>query len=155
MSEPAVDLPAETHAEAAPSRARRALMRRLADVVCLPSSRVNAFERSVTADLLVEMLREAPVDDRVRVARRLASLSEIPPTLTRLLLRDEFAVASELLAISASLNDAELVDCARRTTLEHRRAIAQRRGISDVVAEGLVQALEPEVIEALLRNDQA
>ncbi|MDD3836767.1 MAG: hypothetical protein PHG43_02900, partial [Phenylobacterium sp.] len=31
-------------------RARHALLRRLADVVCLPSSRVNAFERAMTAD---------------------------------------------------------------------------------------------------------
>ena len=37
-------------------RARHALLKRLADVVCLPSSRVNAFERSVTADLLIDCL---------------------------------------------------------------------------------------------------
>jgi uncharacterized protein (DUF2336 family) len=141
--------------EAPPSRARTALLRRLADVVCLPSSRVNAFERSVTADLLVEMLREASLDDRIRVARRLANLSEIPPTLTRLLLRDVFEVAGLMLTASAALNDAELVDCVRRASHEHRRAIAQRRGVSDVVAETLTELMEPEVIEALLRNDQA
>ena len=50
------------------SRARRALLRRLADVVSLPASRVNAFERAVTGDLLVEMLRLANPDERRRVA---------------------------------------------------------------------------------------
>ena len=40
----------EPQAPAAPSRARAALLKRLADVVCLPSSRVNTFERSMTAD---------------------------------------------------------------------------------------------------------
>ena len=42
-----------------PSRARAALLKRLADVVCLPMSRVNAFERAMTADLLADLLREA------------------------------------------------------------------------------------------------
>ena len=45
-----------------PSKARLALLKRLADVVCLPSSRVNAFERAMTADLLVEILRDATVE---------------------------------------------------------------------------------------------
>ncbi len=150
-----LDFDPQPEAQEPPSRARRALMRRLADVVCLPSSRVNTFERSVTADLLVEMLREASVEDRVRVAQRLANLTEIPATLSRLLLRDVFEVAGVLLEISASLNDSELMDCLRRTTTDHRRAIARRRGVSDVVAEGLIEAMEPAVIEALLRNDQA
>ena len=142
-------------AEPPPSKARKALLRRLADVVCLPSSRVNAFERSVTADVLVEMLREASVEDRERVARRLANLTEIPATLSRMLLRDVFEVAGVILQISTSLNDSELLDCARRTTTDHRKAIAQRRGVSDVVAETLIEPMEPVVIEALLRNDQA
>ena len=41
--------------EAAPPslKARHALLKRLADVVSLPASRINAFERAVTGDLLV------------------------------------------------------------------------------------------------------
>jgi len=137
------------------SRARAALLKRLADVVCLPSSRVNAFERAVTADLLVEMLREAEVAERIRVGRRLSVLSEVPPALSRLLLRDRFEVAGPLLENCQSLNDAELLDCARQAGLDHRRAIAQRRGVSEVVSDALVERLEPSVIEALMRNEQA
>ena len=54
-------------------KARHALLKRLADVVSLPASRINAFERSVTGDLLVEMLRLAAPEDRRRVAARLAA----------------------------------------------------------------------------------
>ena len=94
-------LPSETAAPAtAPAlgRSRVALFKRLADVVCLPSSRVNAFERSMTADLL---------------------------------------------------------DCAKRGTTDHRRLIALRRGLSDVISEALIEGMEPTVIEALLRNELA
>jgi uncharacterized protein (DUF2336 family) len=142
--------------DAAPvSRTRTALFKRLADVVCLPSSRVNAFERSMIADLLADMLREAVTSERARVARRLANLTEIPPNLVRMLLRDEFEVAQHLLEHCESLSDADLLDCARRGTLEHRRLIAARRGVNELVAEALVEPLEPAVIELLLRNELA
>src|SRR5580693_1468593 len=79
------------------NRSRLALLKRLADVVSLPSSRVNAFERAVTADLLVEILRDADFDERARVARRISALGEIPNSLVRLLLRDDIDVALPLL----------------------------------------------------------
>jgi uncharacterized protein (DUF2336 family) len=137
------------------SRARAALLKRLADVVCLPSSRVNTFERAVTADLLVEILREAEIEDRARVARRLANLGEIPPSLVRLLLRDVIEVSSLLLENSTSLTDVDLLDCVRNASLNHRRLIASRRGVSEVVCDALVDRMEPLAIEALLRNNLA
>jgi uncharacterized protein (DUF2336 family) len=132
-----------------------ALFKRLADVVCLPASRVNAFERSMTADLLVDMLREAPLEDRARVARRLASLNEIPATLVRLLLRDAVEVAQPLLENCASLSDVDLIDCARHASTDHRRLIALRRGLGEAPAEAVVDAMEAPAIEALLRNSEA
>src|SRR5579871_5902422 len=137
------------------NRARLALLKRLADVVSLPSSRVNTFERAVTADLLVEILRDADFDERLRIARRLSALTEIPNCLVRLLLRDDIDVEAALLTESASLSDVDLLDCIRYATGAHRRLIAQRRGVSDTVTEALVEAGETLVVEALLKNDQA
>jgi uncharacterized protein (DUF2336 family) len=139
----------------APSRARTALFKRLADVVCLPASRVNAFERSMTADLLVDMLREAPLDDRLRVARRLAALNEIPTSLVRILLLDKAEVAQALLDNCASLSDTDLLECARTGTMEHRVLISGRRGLSEVVAEAIVEPMEAPAVEALLKNELA
>ena len=136
-------------------RARRALLKRLADVVSLPASRINAFERAVTGDLLVEMLRAASPKERERVAQRLAPLSEVPNTLTRLLLRDEPAVARHLIEQCASLTDADLTACARDASEEHRVMIAQRRGLSEVVTETLMSFGEDPVIEAVLKNGNA
>lgn len=136
-----------------PAKSRAALLKRLADVVCLPASRVNAFERAMTADLLVEMLRDAVTEEREKVARRLANLVEMPGTLVRLILRDELSVARALLENSPSLGDGDLIDCARHATTEHRRMIAQRRGVGEMVADALVEAGEPPVVEVLLRNE--
>ncbi len=152
--EPASEIPEETGAPP-PSRARKSLLKRLADVVSLPASRVNAFERAMTADLLVEMLREAEPEERVRVAQRLSPLAEIPNSLVRLLLRDEIAIAGLLIEDCASLTDADLVSCAIDMGTEHRVAIAHRKGVSEVVAEVLVSDCEPEVLSALLNNATA
>lgn len=136
-------------------RARNALLKRLADVVSLPASRVNAFERAVTGDLLVEMLRLASPLERKRVAQRLTPLSELPNTLARLLLRDTPEIAGLLIEHCAALNDADLAACARDTSTEHRLLIAQRRGLSEVVTEQLIAFEEASVIELVLRNPTA
>lgn len=138
-----------------PSRTRAALLKRLADVVSLPGSRINAFERAMTADLLVDMLGEAELAERRKVARRLAGLSEIPATLVRLLLRDDVEVAEELLTNASALSDADLLDCARLGRLEHRRLIALRRSVSEVVCDGLIEFGEVLVLNCLLRNAEA
>jgi len=159
MSEPALELTPELQStpemNAAAHRSRGALLKRLADVCCLPSSRVNAFERAMTADLLVELLREAAVEERARVARRLANLTEVPAVLARLLLRDRFEVARALLENCQTLWDSDLLDCIRHGALEHRRLIAGRRGVNEIVAEALAEGGEPLVVETLLRNEHA
>jgi uncharacterized protein (DUF2336 family) len=136
-------------------RARHALLKRLADVVSLPASRINAFERSVVGDLLVEMLRLAEPRERQRVAARLAPLSELPNALARLLLRDTPDIAGLLIERCASLTDADLCAAAQETGPEHRLLMAQRRGLSEVLTETLMSPGEPEVLAALLRNATA
>ena len=147
MSEP--DVPQAT------SKARNVLLRRLTDVVCLPASRINAFERAVTGDLLVDMLRLAPLEDRRRVAMRLAPLAEAPNSLVRILLRDEPSVAAPLIEQCASLTDVDLIGCARDADAPHRLLIAARRGLSEVVTEVLLSFGEDDVIEAVLKNASA
>lgn len=136
-------------------KARQALLKRLADVVSLPASRINAFERSVTGDLLVEMLRLGSLEERRRVATRLAPLGELPNALARMLLRDDPAVAGPLIEHCAALSDSDLMGCARDATAEHRLLMAARRGLSEVVTETLLSFGEEAVIEAVLRNTTA
>jgi uncharacterized protein (DUF2336 family) len=153
MSDPAPLLPTET--PPAVFRSRQALLKRLADVVSLPASRVNAFERAVTGDLLVEMLRLASPQERKRVAVRLTPLAELPNSLARMLLRDDPAIAGPLIESCAALTDADLCACAADTGPDHRFLMASRRGLSEVVTESLIAFDELTVIEAVLRNPTA
>ena len=146
--------PLELAVQAPPRRARVALIKRLADVVSLPSSRVNAFERAMTSDLLVEVLRDASTADRKRVAQRVAGLSEIPTDLLRMLICDEIEVAEPLLN-DAVISAPDLIACAQAGTPLHRQAIARRKEVPDSVAAVLAEFGEPQVLEALLRNQGA
>jgi uncharacterized protein (DUF2336 family) len=138
-----------------PSPSRQVLMRRLADVVCLPESRINAFERAVTADLLVEMLRESDLAERARVAKRLSILAELPNSLVRLLLIDEVEVARPLIEEGEALSDSDLYYCARHGKTGHRLMLAARKGLSSLLSEILVESEEIAVIEVLLKNGKA
>ena len=146
--------PLDLAVQAPPRRARVALIKRLADVVSLPSSRVNAFERAMTSDLLVEVLRDASTADRKRVAQRVAGLSEIPTDLLRMLICDEIEVAEPLLN-DAVISAPDLIACAQAGTPLQRVAIARRKEVPDSVAAVLAEFGEPQVLEALLRNPGA
>jgi len=135
--------------------ARQVLLRRLADVVSLPASRINAFERAVVGDLLVDLLRPATLEERRRVALRLAPLGELPDALKRLLLRDEPPVAAPLLEDCAALSDADLIGCARDATIRHRLMMAARRDLSEAVTDTLLGWGEEPVIAAVLANPSA
>ncbi|WP_312220275.1 DUF2336 domain-containing protein [Brevundimonas sp.] len=135
--------------------ARQVLLRRLADVVSLPASRINAFERAVVGDLLVDVLRPATLEERRRVALRLAPLGELPDALKRLLLRDEPLVAAPLLEDCAALSDADLIGCARDATIRHRLMMAARRDLSEAVTDTLLSWGEEPVIAAVLANPSA
>jgi hypothetical protein len=128
------------------SRSRAALLKRLADVVCLPASRINAFERAMTADLLVEMLRDAVAAEREKVARRLANLAEMPGSAGP-------AAAARRAAGGPRPARAFAQPQRRRPGHlplqshghDHRRLIAHRRGVSEVVADALVDMGETAV----------
>ncbi|KAK0349499.1 hypothetical protein LTR94_032867, partial [Friedmanniomyces endolithicus] len=145
----------EETASPAPLRARHALLKRLADVVSLPASRVNAFERAVTGDLLVEMLRLATPEERRRVAARLAPLAELPNSVSRLLLRDAPAIAGLLIEQCASLTDADLITVIRSRGQGHIRAVSDRAEVSEALSDAIVEHGDDEALGALLRNDGA
>lgn len=147
-----IEVPQTLQAAPVALPSRKALFKRLADVVCLPESRINSFERSVTADLLVDMLRDASLSEREKVAQRLSQLNDIPTSLTRLLLIDDIQVAAHLITGCDTINDTELHYCARHGGIEHRILLAFRRNLTGILSEDLVEHGEPRVIEALLRN---
>lgn len=134
---------------------RRQLAKRLADVICIPASQLTPQERHMAGDVLVELLRSADVDIRESVARRLVMLNEAPRTILVILAKDEISVARHVLEESKSLTDSDLIQISRKVSMEHRAVIAKRRKITDSVVDAMVEFLEEDVVEQLLKNKGA
>lgn len=141
--------------EAQSSHARTVLARRLADIVCLPSSRITPVERHMAGDLLVGILGQSPKEMRKKCAGRIAPLIEVAPDLIRFLVRDDIDVAQLILKQSNAVSDVQLVQTARAATLEHRIVIARRKGLSELVCEALLAPGEPDVAAQVLQNSTA
>ena len=136
-------------------RARETLAKRLADIVCLPTSRIAPQERHIAADLLIDVLKESDVDIRSRCARRIANLPEAPGAVLRWLGVDDPVVSAPINEESEALSDADVAAIARFGRREHRCQLAGRRGLSSLVSELLVEREEADVIAALLDNREA
>ena len=134
---------------------RRQLAKRLSDVICIPASQLTPQERHMAGDVLVELLRDADVELREGVAKRLVMLNEAPRTILVILAKDDIQVARHVLEESKSLTDSDLIQIIQKVSGEHRKVIAKRRKVSDAVVDALVQFLEEDVVETLLKNKGA
>ena len=135
-----------------PPAVRRQLAKRLSDVICIPASQLTPQERHMAGDVLVELLRDADVELRESVAKRLVMLNEAPRTILMILAKDDIQVARHVLEESKSLSDSDLIQITRKVSGEHRKVIAKRRKVSDAVVDSIVEFLEEDVVETLLKN---
>jgi uncharacterized protein (DUF2336 family) len=135
--------------------ARRSLLRRLMDVVALPSSRGNLQDRAIAGDLLLEILIESDVAARELCARRLQEMSQAPKRLLRFLALDAPHVAQLILADNKAFDDADLCYIVGHGGTPHRVAVARRREIGPSVASAIAESGDAVAMKALLDNTQA
>ena len=139
----------------ADSTVRKQLAKRLSDVICIPASQLTPQERHMAGDVLVELLRDADIELRESVAKRLVMLNEAPRTILVLLAKEDIQVACHVLEESKSLTDSDIIQIVQKVSGAHRKVIAKRRKVSDAVVDALVQFLEEDVVETLLKNKGA
>ncbi len=142
--------PRET--DIAASTTRRELLGKLADVLALPTGRQTLNERAFTADILGALLAGTEEPARIDVARRLAGLPTVPPSLLRRLLLDEAPVAAPLLKGVPNLPEMLLVEAAG-IGAEHRALIAERDDITGAVADALLERDETSVAQRILERE--
>ena len=157
QAQPALELSQTAPLQAAgtDNTVRRQLAKRLSDVICIPASHITPQERHMAGDVLVELLRGSDVKLRESVAKRLVMLNEAPRTILVILAKDVIEVARHVLEESKSLSDSDLIQICRKVSGEHRKVIAKRRNVSDAVADAIVEFLEEDVVETLLKNKGA
>ncbi|MEX6632199.1 DUF2336 domain-containing protein [Hyphococcus lacteus] len=132
----------------------RALMvRKLTDIVVLPTSRISSNERALVADILLQVLDKVEESLRIEVAQRVARVAECSPVLVRMLILDEPAVAENVIKEADTLPEALLIEAARDVSEAHRVMIAQRLNLTTAVADACLTYDEINVCKALLKRD--
>ncbi len=133
--------------------ARRSLLRRLMDVVALPSSRGSVQDRAIAGDLLLEILIESDVTARELCARRLRDMSQAPKRLLRFLALDAPHVAQIILAENKAFDEADLAYVVANGSTAHRVAVAGRRDVGPAVSSAIAETGDPVAMKSMMENE--
>ena len=131
---------------------RLSLVRKLVDIVVLPSGRISSNERALVADILLQVVEKVELSIRIELATRVAHITECPPALLRILLLDVPEVATQILEHAIAVPEALLIETAHTGTMQHRLLIARRRDLSSSVVDALVHYGEVEVSRVILKR---
>jgi len=97
---------------------------------------------------------QSSAQDVLRATASLDQAAEIRRALAKRL-SDVICIPRHVLEKSKSLTDSDLIQIIKKVSSKHRAMIAQRREVSDAVSDALVQFLEEDVVQVLLKNKGA
>jgi uncharacterized protein (DUF2336 family) len=137
------------------SGGRNALAEAMTNLFAGGSDGLSDRERALMADILQKVVVDLELTVRQSMSEKLADLPDAPADLIRFLANDEASVAAPLLARSGVLQDDDLLEIIRHRTLEHQMAITMRFSVSETVSGALADTGNVNVIESLLRNENA
>ena len=118
-------------------------------------ARLNDEERRLMLGIMDRLVRDVEREVRAGLSERLSALPNAPRELVLKLAEDEAEIARPLILKSPVLREDDLIELVRQRTHEHRLCIATRAGISAPVSQALIDSGEEDVIETLIRNDDA
>jgi hypothetical protein len=103
--------------------------------------------------ILMRLTTEIEISARRILATRLAPIPNAPPNAIRSFAFDDaIEVAHPVLSRSERLTDADLVENVRRKSQGHMLAITQRRTLSEIVTDVLVERGNRDVLLSAVRN---
>lgn len=135
--------------------ARIALSERITDICLQAPRQLNSEEKEVAGHILIQLSRDFEVQLRSRLAVQLSGSSRAPKQLILALALDEISVSGPVISQSPLLDEQDLVEIVKTKGNAHRMNVAMRSGITAAVSNALVQAEEPDVLQALVNNKSA
>lgn len=134
---------------------RNQLVENISDMFMSADGRLNEHERALMNDVLLKLVSSVEHDIKKELSHRIAESDDVSPELAKFLANESIDIAEPILQQSNVLKDEELIEVIRNRTEGHRMAIAIRSDVSEEVCEELVDMGEEDVIESLIKNDNA
>jgi uncharacterized protein (DUF2336 family) len=126
---------------------------RMTDLFVAGSARFSKQQVEVFDEVFKTLVAVIELKTRIKLAQRLATNEDAPATLVRALASDDaIAVAAPVLSQSTALSESDLVISASTQGQGHLYAIAQRRTISELVTDILIERGEPKVVHTVAKN---
>jgi len=126
---------------------------RIADLFVAGSGRHSSQQVELFDEVFKTLVAVIESKTRIRLARHLATNPRAPATLVRAFaLDDDIAVAAPVLSQSTALSESDLVVSARTQSQGHLYAIAQRKTLSEVLTDILIDRGESGVVHAVAKN---
>lgn len=126
----------------------------LGAMVDLMATKLSYREEEILADLLVDLVSKVEMDLRRNIAKRLATLENVPLRLVLHLINEDISIASPMLKSSPLLCDADLMYIIKSKGSEYWQAIAAREGLSDKVIDMLAATKDIDTAITLSGNER-
>jgi uncharacterized protein (DUF2336 family) len=135
------------------TRRQMKALTRIADLFIAGSGRYSQQQVELFDEVFKTLVAVIESKTRIRLARLLATSADAPATLVRAFAFDEdIAVAAPLLSQSQVLSESDLVRSASTQGQGHLYAIAQRKTLSEVLTDILIERGERNVVHAVAKN---
>ena len=134
---------------------RRALFSTVRDLFLEGDEDLNDRERALMGDILRQLIGDMETSVRKDLAEKLATFEATPRALAFCLANGTIKVTHSMLLHSELLQDFDLIEIVRHRTRSHQLSVAMRRNIGEDVSQAVADTGDPDVITALLRNEDA
>jgi uncharacterized protein (DUF2336 family) len=126
---------------------------RITDLFVAGSGRHTKQQTELFDEVFKILVAVIELKTRVKLAQHVATNPNAPTALVRAFAFDDaVAVAAPVLSQSTALRESDLVENASSQSQGHLYAIAQRRTISEVITDILIERGEPDVVHAVAKN---
>jgi uncharacterized protein (DUF2336 family) len=143
----------ETSIAAVSASRRSDMLQKVVDLFCAASDEPSYEDLSVFDDVFVRLAADIELEARALLASRLAPIRQAPPRTIRMLAFDDaIEVARPVLMQSPRLDDETLVEIAKSKGQPHLFAISQRRALSDLVTDVLIERGDRDVVLSTADN---
>jgi uncharacterized protein (DUF2336 family) len=135
---------------------RGKVVRHITDLFIVGAAQCSDHEIALFDDVLTRLAVEIEISARALLAVRLAPIGNAPPRIIHeLAFDDEIDVAGPVLEQSERLDEAALIENARRKGQEHLLAISRRRSLSESITDVLVERGDQQVVLSAAENHGA
>ncbi|MBU6235292.1 MAG: DUF2336 domain-containing protein [Alphaproteobacteria bacterium] len=110
-------------------------------------------EKSMVADIVLTLIRQAEIDLRESISERLCVMPEVPPEIVLNLAHDAISVAKPVLQYSPVLSEMDLLYIIQSKSAEYWQAIARRKLLDVSVVDALVDCSDEGTALCLMLND--